>query len=79
MGCNVIHEDLVYPRGVDVHEEKYKIKHMLEDLGGKLPAEHGHGTEYKAPADTQERWKKMDPTNTLNPGVGGLSYKQNYS
>jgi len=49
-----------------------------EECGGKLPAEHGHGTEYVAPRETQERWKKMDPLNVLNPGVGGLSEKFRY-
>jgi len=70
-GCNVYHEDLVYGPSIDVHEAKMEVKHSIENLGGKLPAEHGHGTEYKAPADTQERWKKMDPLNVMNPGVGG--------
>ena len=45
----------------------------------KLPAEHGHGTEYKAPKSSQSRWKKMDPLNVLNPGIGGLSSKYKYS
>ena len=45
----------------------------------KLPAEHGHGTEYKAPVNAQNRWKKMDPLNVLNPGVGGLSSRYKYN
>mmetsp|Transcript_34057 Transcript_34057/g.45004 ORF Transcript_34057/g.45004 Transcript_34057/m.45004 type:complete len:654 (+) Transcript_34057:103-2064(+) len=77
-GCNVVHEDIAFAPGVDVHGEKMKIKKIVEGLAGKLPAEHGHGTEYKAPADTQQRWMKMDPTNTMNPGVGGLSYTKDY-
>jgi len=72
-GCNVVHEDLAYAPGVDLHEAKYSLKRTVEkDFGGKLPAEHGHGTEYVAPPATQTRWKKMDPMNVLNPGVGGL-------
>lgn len=34
-------------------------------MGGKLPAEHGHGTEYAAPRETRERWMKADPSNTM--------------
>ena len=30
----------------------------IEAVGGKLPAEHGHGTEYHAPMETQQRWMK---------------------
>jgi D-lactate dehydrogenase len=72
-GCNVVHEDLAYAKDVDVLKAKHDLKHIVDcQCGGKLPAEHGHGTEYVAPKETQERWKKMDPLNVFNPGIGGL-------
>lgn len=78
-GCNVVHEDLAYAPGVDLEEAKHALKHTVEqECGGRLPAEHGHGTEYHAPVATQKRWKAMDPLNVLNPGVGGLSTKPGY-
>ena len=78
-GCNVVHEDLAFPRDVDALATKMELKAVVEhDCGGKLPAEHGHGTEYQAPLETQERWMKMDPLNVFNSGVGGLSYKERY-
>eukprot|EP00957_Ditylum_brightwellii_P211393 15366125-Ditylum_brightwellii.AAC.1 len=78
-GCNVVHEDLAYDLGVDVHEAKMSLKKSVEKLSkGRLPAEHGHGTEYSAPVDTKERWMKMDPSNVMNPGIGGLSSKKFY-
>jgi D-lactate dehydrogenase len=78
-GCNVVHEDLAYALGVDTHAVKYAFKEQIEiGSGGKLPAEHGHGTEYKAPTSAQNRWKKMDPLNVLNPGIGGLSSQFKY-
>lgn len=77
--CNVVHEDLAYGIDVDINKAKHELKDVVEKkFGGKLPAEHGHGTEYKAPPETQERWKKMDPLNALNPGIGGLSEKYKY-
>ena len=77
--CNVVHEDLAYPAGVDTHQAKHDLKHRIEaENGGRLPAEHGHGTEYIAPAEAQTRWKSMDPLNVFNPGVGGLSDKYKY-
>lgn len=80
LGCNVYHEDLIYGTDIDVHEAKHEVKHGIEaQAGGRLPAEHGHGTEYKAPKAAQERWMKMDPLNVMNPGVGGTSYNKNYS
>ena len=77
-GCNVVHEDIAYALGVDTHEEKMAFKHVVEEDGGKLPAEHGHGTEYHAPKSAQQRWMNMDPFNIMNPGVGGLSTLPKY-
>lgn len=78
-GCNVVHEDLAYPLNVDALQAKMDLKHTVEySCHGKLPAEHGHGTEYTAPPETQERWKRMDPLNVMNPGIGGLSTKPKY-
>lgn len=77
-GCNVVHEDLAFAPGVDTHAAKMEVKRLVEAMGGKLPAEHGHGTEYAAPAATRARWMAADPTNTLNPGVGGLSHCRGY-
>jgi D-lactate dehydrogenase len=77
-GCNVVHEDLAFAAGVDTHAAKMAIKHRVEALGGALPAEHGHGVEYTAPPAQQQRWRQMDPSNTMNPGVGGLEYTLHY-
>ena len=78
-GCNVFHESLMISKDVDVKKAKKQIKKFIEKAGGKLPAEHGHGTDYEAPISTQERWKKMDPTNSMNPGVGQSSCLKGYS
>ena len=78
-GCNVVHEDIAYALGVDTHEEKMSFKKSVETEGGKLPAEHGHGTEYHAPKDTEARWMRMDPLNVMNPGVGGLPTGAKYT
>ena len=56
-GCNVFHEDIAFRPGVDAHAAKIELKHAVERMGGKLPAEHGHGTEYDAPRETQRRWQ----------------------
>jgi len=77
-GCNVYHEDLVYGNEIDVDTAKLEVKHSVELTGGKLPAEHGHGTEYKAPESMRKRWMNMDPLNIMNPGVGGTPYSKGY-
>ena len=77
-GCNVVHEDIAYDLGVDVHIAHLGLKNSVSGCGGRLPAEHGHGTEYIAPKESQDRWKSMDPLNVMNPGIGGLSSKFKY-
>eukprot|EP00548_Thalassiothrix_antarctica_P005839 CAMPEP_0194154390 /NCGR_PEP_ID=MMETSP0152-20130528/60460_1 /TAXON_ID=1049557 /ORGANISM="Thalassiothrix antarctica, Strain L6-D1" /LENGTH=500 /DNA_ID=CAMNT_0038860449 /DNA_START=433 /DNA_END=1935 /DNA_ORIENTATION=+ len=78
-GCNVVYEGLTYGQGVDVEVAKMELKHIVETKEhGKLPAEQGHGMEYHAPKSTQERWKRMDPLNVFNPGIGGLSTNYKY-
>jgi len=78
-GCNVFHEDLAFDLNVDVHAVHDGLKRSVSSCGGRLPAEHGHGTEYEAPKDTQKRWMNMDPLNVMNPGIGGLSAKYKYA
>lgn len=78
-GCNVVHEDIAFGPDVDIESIKYQLKKSVEEkCRGRLPAEHGHGTEYNAPGATQERWMRMDPLNVMNPGVGGLSSSYRY-
>ena len=78
-GCNVVHEDIAFAAGVDVHARKMAIKKRVErGCGGRLPAEHGHGTEYHAPDETRERWERIDPRNVMNPGVGQLDTRPFY-
>lgn len=78
-GCNVFHEDLAFDLNVDVHAVHSNLKRSVSSCGGRLPAEHGHGTEYEAPKETQKRWMKMDPLNVMNPGIGGLSANYKYA
>ncbi len=75
-GCNVVHEDIAFDKTADVRNCHVEIKKSIESRGGKLPAEHGHGTEYVAPVATQERWHKMDPCNVMNAGIGGTGYER---
>ena len=73
-----MHEDIAFDPAVDIPCFKKSAKASVEGVGGKLPAEHGHGTEYVAPEETQRRWRGMDPRNVFNPGVGGLAHGEGY-
>jgi D-lactate dehydrogenase (quinone) len=78
-GCAVVHEDIAYGALAGTpEEEKYAVKHVVEGLGGRLPAEHGHGVEYAAPPEVVARWERADPTNCMNPGIGRTSTRPGY-
>lgn len=79
-GCAVVHEDIAYRALAGPPEsEKRAVKGIVEALGGRLPAEHGHGVEYGAPPEVVARWVAADPTNAMNPGVGHTSARPRYA
>ncbi len=80
-GCNVFHYDVAISGEDETAAVKLKhgIVREVEALGGRLPAEHGHGTEYQAPPETVARWQAMDPLNLMNPGVGKASNAQKWT
>ena len=47
-------------------------------MGAKFPAEHNVGHFYKAEKHHKNFFKKLDPTNIFNPGIGRTSKKSFY-
>ena len=76
--CMVFHWDFVVKKGVDAVELKQKILELLDQSGAKYPAEHNVGHLYKAETDLSNFYKKIDPTNSFNPGIGKMSKLKNY-
>ncbi len=75
--CNVFHVNYVFKKGSDLVDMKAKLLEYFDSRGAKYPAEHNVGHQYKAEMTLQKFYKKLDPTNTFNPGIGKLSkYKQ---
>lgn len=70
--CHVFHQDYVLKKGVDAKEVKAEMLKILDDRGAKYPAEHNVGHLYKAEDDLVKFYKKLDPTNTFNPGIGKM-------
>ena len=52
---------------------------ILTRRGAEYPAEHNVGHMYEAKPDLAEFYKQQDPTNSMNPGIGKMSKKRNYS
>ncbi|MGS2716701.1 D-lactate dehydrogenase [Eionea flava] len=75
--CHVFHQDYIVKKGVDVRALKKKILQELDSRGAKYPAEHNVGHLYEAENDLKAFYKKLDPTNSFNPGIGHTSKRRN--
>ncbi|MCV6548296.1 MAG: D-lactate dehydrogenase [Cohaesibacter sp.] len=76
--CHVLHQDYIVKKGVDLADLKAKMLKILDERGAEYPAEHNVGHLYKAKPDLANFYKDIDPTNSLNPGLGKLSRKKFY-
>tara|TARA_R110000772_G_scaffold268630_2_gene396934 strand:+ start:4582 stop:6273 length:1692 start_codon:yes stop_codon:yes gene_type:complete len=76
--CHVFHQDYLVRKGEDVQAVKEALLALLEKRGAEYPAEHNVGHHYHAKPALAKNYKTLDPTNTLNAGIGGLSKKINY-
>lgn len=77
--CHVLHQDYIVRKGVDVKALKARMLDLLSARGAEYPAEHNVGHLYKAKPDLAEFYKSVDPTNSMNPGIGKMSRKKNYA
>lgn len=78
--CHVFHQDYILKKGADSKAVKTAMLKVLDERGAKYPAEHNVGHLYEAEQGLQAFYKKLDPTNTFNPGVGKMDkYKRSCS
>lgn len=76
--CHVFHQDYILKKGADPIKVKKQMLALLDSRGAKYPAEHNVGHLYEAEQTLQRFYKKLDPTNTFNPGVGKMDkHKRN--
>ena len=76
--CNVFHQNYIFKKGTDRQKMKSILLAILDDKGAKYPAEHNVGHLYEAENSLQKFYKKLDPTNTFNPGIGKMSKYQSH-
>lgn len=76
--CHVLHQDYIVKTGTDCTALKAEILAVLDARGAEYPAEHNVGHLYKAKPALAAHYKKIDPTNSLNPGIGQMSKKKDY-
>lgn len=78
--CHVFHQDYVLKKGADATEVKKQMLALLDSRGAKYPAEHNVGHLYEAEEGVKNFYRKLDPTNSFNPGVGKMDkHKRNCS
>lgn len=68
--CHVMHQDYILKKGVDADDLKKRLLAFFDARGAEYPAEHNVGHLYHAKADLKAFYKRNDPTNSLNPGIG---------
>ena len=74
--CYVFHQDYIVKKGVDAHALKEQMLALLHARGAQYPAEHNVGHLYKAPETLTQFYRKNDPTNSMNPGIGKTTRKK---
>jgi len=76
--CNVLHQNYILKKGVDAKKIKERILTEYDKRGAEYPSEHNVGHEYLAKKTLRDFYKKLDPTNSFNPGIGGTSKCKNW-
>ncbi|MDG0969566.1 MAG: D-lactate dehydrogenase [Porticoccaceae bacterium] len=77
--CHVFHQDYVVRKGEDPDQIKDQLLHLLDERGAQYPAEHNVGHHYIASPALSAHYKKIDPRNALNSGIGGTSKNLSYN
>ena len=71
--CHVFHQNYIVKKGVDAKLLKEKLLKTFDKRGAEYPAEHNVGHEYDAKPVLKGFYRKLDPTNSFNPGIGRTS------
>lgn len=77
--CQVFHYDYVVRKGTDWLEIEHKIIEHLNGRGIEFPSEHNVGHLYTAKPVLADFYRSLDPTNTMNPGIGHTSKLRNWA
>ena len=60
-----------------MHQYQYTYTLETYDIrGAEYPAEHNVGHEYEAKSSLKDFYKKLDPINSFNPGIGFTSKRK---
>ncbi len=77
--CHVFHQDYIVNKGHDCLALEHEMLHLLDERGAQYPAEHNVGHLYEAQPALKQFYRKLDPTNSFNPGIGKTSKKKHWA
>ena len=76
--CHVFHQDYIVKKGIDPLAMEHRMWKLLDARQAEYPAEHNVGHLYVAKPALAGFYRKLDPTNTFNPGIGHTSKKKHW-
>lgn len=68
--CHVFHQDYIVKKGVDPLATEHRMWALFDERRAEYPAEHNVGHLYVAKPALAAFYRRLDPTNTFNPGIG---------
>lgn len=71
--CHVFHQDYIARKGEDPLAIEHAMWALLDARGAEYPAEHNVGHLYPAKPALAGFYRRLDPSNTFNPGIGKTS------
>ncbi|UQY35928.1 D-lactate dehydrogenase [Pseudomonas fulva] len=76
--CHVFHQDYILKKGVDPIAMEHAMWKLLDERRAEYPAEHNVGHLYVAKPALAGFYRKLDPTNSFNPGIGQTSKNKHW-
>ncbi|CAM3957370.1 D-lactate dehydrogenase [Psychrobacter arenosus] len=76
--CHVMHQDYLLVPTADEGQVKDELLAFYEQRKVEYPAEHNVGHIYPAKTALKEFYQQLDPTNSLNPGIGQTAKLKNW-
>ena len=77
--CHVLHQNYIVKKGVDAEALRQRLLETYDARGAEYPAEHNVGHEYVAKDTLRKFYRSLDPTNSLNPGIGKTSKRKHWA
>lgn len=76
--CHVLHQDYILAPATDPIEVKQRLLALLDRRGVQYPAEHNVGHLYHAADALVDFYRRLDPHNQFNPGIGHSSRRPHW-